>query len=824
MYSVRNVGQVANLSNSQLALIQAPVERKIFLEGPAGVGKTSAGVGRLLHLLDAGVPDRSILVLAPQRTLAAPYTDALRRPTVRAGGQVTVFTVGGLAQRMVDLFWPLIAQEAGFAHPDRPPTFLTLETAQYYMARLVRPLLDRGYFETVVIDRNRLYSQIIDNLNKAAVVGFPHTEIGERLKAAWEGERSQARIYDEAQACATRFRQYCLAHNLLDFSLQVEVFVKYLWSTPAPPGRTSPAPPVYGGAHGQDNLAPSVPGGAQTLCRDYLLETYTHLIVENVEEDTPVAHDLLREWLPHCRSALVICDRQAGYRRFLGADPESARALGDLCDERVTFLDSVVTAPDLQALGARLARSLNRTLPGARGQGSKGPETGDARAALAFAYHRFHPQMLDWVAGEISTLVHDQGVSPGEIVVLAPFLTDALRFSLVNRLERKDVPARSHRPSRALRDEPATRCLLTLAAIAHPHWGICPSRFDVAYALMQAIDGIDLVRAQLLADIVYRVREGAPGLSSFDRINPEMQERLTFMLGGRYERLRVWLEAYVAGSQNTFPAVHEGGAVEQAPRPAAKGEPVPFDHFLSRLFGEVLSQEGGGFHRDYDAGRVAHDLIESVRKFRWVASESLVAESADVASVDAPSVDEVSVVGGPDPSVDAPSVDATSIGKGPGLSADAAPAVEGKPLGQEYIEMVQDGVIAAQYVRSWRLQPGDVVLLAPAYTFLMSNRPVDYQFWLNVGGRGWWERLYQPLTHPYVLSRHWPRDAVWTDADEHETRQEALYRLAQGLIRRCRRKVYLGLSELGEQGNEQKGPLLQAIQRVLRHLPAEAEE
>ena len=35
----------------------------------------------------------------------------------------------------------------------------------------------------------------------------------------------------------------------------------------------------------------------------------------------------------------------------------------------------------------------------------------------------------------------------------------------------------------------------------------------------------------------------------------------------------------------------------------------------------------------------------------------------------------------------------------------------------------------------------------------MSNRPVDYQFWLDVGGRGWFERLYQPLTHPYVLSR-----------------------------------------------------------------------
>ena len=59
--------------------------------------------------------------------------------------------------------------------------FLTLETAQYYMAHLVRPLLEQGYFESVTIDRNRLYSQILDNLNKAAVVGFPHTKIGEMM-------------------------------------------------------------------------------------------------------------------------------------------------------------------------------------------------------------------------------------------------------------------------------------------------------------------------------------------------------------------------------------------------------------------------------------------------------------------------------------------------------------------------------------------------------------------------------------------------------------------------------------------------------------------
>ena len=52
--------------------------------------------------------------------------------------------------------------------------------------------------------------------------------------------------------------------------------------------------------------------------------------------------------------------------------------------------------------------------------------------------------------------------------------------------------------------------------------------------------------------------------------------------------------------------------------------------------------------------------------------------------------------------------------------------------------------------------------------------------------------------------------------DEYAARQEALYCLALGLVRRCRTQIHLGLSELGEQGVEQRGPLLRAIQRVLR--------
>ena len=694
----------------QLAISTASLEGRTFLEGPAGTGKTTAGAGRLQHLLQRGLPGDVVLVWVPQRTLATPYYEALRTTAHLTGWPPTVVTIGGLARRMVDLFWPLIAEEAGFAHPDQPPTFLTLETAQYYMAHLVRPLLDEGFFSAVTIKRARLYSQIIDNLNKAAAVGFPHTEISARLADAGAGDPTQTRIYRDAQDCADRFRLFCLENNLLDFSLQLELFTNHLWTLP--------------------------------LCREHLIDSYRHLIADNLEEDVPVAHDILRSWVPAADSALLIYDQQAGYRRFLGADPDSAYTLAEQCDEQVEFSEQFTTPEPLATLAEQLGVVLRRPDYGPTREPADLETT---RSRLDFEVHSYFPEMLNWIAEKIADLVENEGVPPGEIAVLAPFLPDSLRFSLMYQLENLGIPARSHRPSRALRDEPVAECLLTLAQLAHPEWGFTPSSFDTAYALVQAVAELDLVRAQLLAEALYTITDGEPTLLPFDDVNPEIQGRITYLLGGRYAGLRTWLEAY------------------------RRGPMLELDIFLGRIFGELLSQPGYGFHNDFRAGETTANLIESVQKFRWAVGNILLKE--------------------------------------------------GTPLGKEYIEMVQEGVIAAQYIRSWSLEPEEAVLLAPAYTFLMRNRPVDYQFWLDVGSRGWHERLFQPLTHPYVLSRWWPAGQPWLDAHEVEAEEDALFKLTLGLFNRCREGVFLGLSEMNNQGYAYRGQLLLAIQRALQRLP-----
>ncbi|MCJ7435399.1 MAG: hypothetical protein MUO77_18110, partial [Anaerolineales bacterium] len=496
----------------QRQIIDAPLDAHLFVSGPAGAGKTSAGIARLTRLLDQGVPAEQILVITPQRSLQEPYLDVIRSPFRSAGGEVTPATFGGLARRMVDLFWPIAAEQAGFARPDQPPIFLTLETAQYYMAYIVRPLLDSGYFESVTIDRNRLYSQIIDNLNKSAIIGFPYIEIGARLDSAYFGEPAQRRIYADAQECANRFRSYCLDHNLLDFSLQLDIFANILWH--------------------------------QEIVQDHLKNLYRHLIFDNIEEDGPRAHDIIREWSADFQSTLFIYDEGGGFRYFLGADKDSALSLSELCDQKIELRESFVVSEGIAELDNSLAQAISPAsasvvLPLSLEE--KTSDEGDKTSAFSIIQSRFYPELLNVIANEVKQLI-DSGIPPSEIVILAPYLSDALRFSLTHRLETLQIPWRTHRPSRSLRNEPASHALLTLAALAHPHWNIRPPKFDVAYALMQSLQGLDLIRAQLLTEIVYRQRDFS--LAAFDQIKPEMQERITFSIGERYSTLRNWINEY----------------------------------------------------------------------------------------------------------------------------------------------------------------------------------------------------------------------------------------------------------------------------------------
>ncbi|HLA42514.1 MAG TPA: hypothetical protein VJZ27_03705, partial [Aggregatilineales bacterium] len=555
-----------------------------------------------------------------------------------------------------------------------------------------------GYFDSISLDRPRLIAQVLNNLSAAAVNGFVLEEVTQRLISSWSGHSSRLPVYRAAMEAAQGFRHYCLQHVLLDFSLQIEFFMRHLV--------------------------------LQEEYIHYAHSTYRYLIMDNAEENFPVTLDFINGLWQSLDDGLVVYDRDAGFRVFLGASPEQAYSLKSVCDD-VVETDTIFHQDQSVANLADAVRhnfSDDATLP----EYDVSPLN-----AFTIAYKTFYPEMVDWIGSTVIQLVRS-GVSPREIVILAPFLGDSLRFSLYNQLELAKIPFVSHRPSRAIRDEPAARAVLTFMKLAYPAWEELPPRSDVAQMFVEFIDGLDPIRAELLAQIVYKPNRD---LSSFDVINAQMQSRITYSVGERYEKLRLWIEAF-----------HQEAAA------------TPPDHFMRRIF-DLVSQPGYRFHVNLDAGRVVSQLIDSANHFRDV-----------ILHEDIQNWDDVAV---------------------------------------EYIKLVGDGVLASVNLPSWLDEHQEAVFIAPATTFLMRNRFVDYQFWVDVGSNSWFERLEQPVTHPYVLRREYPAGKPWTDEDEVNAQTAVMEHLLLGLMRRCRKQLFLGFADLGEQGFEQRGPLLRLFNRVL---------
>src|SRR5258708_16531266 len=384
----------------------------------------------------------------------------------------------------------------GFGPAEREPIFLNIETAQYYMARVAESHIRTGRFDGVNMAPPRIISQILDNLHKAAILRFPLDEVAERLTMAW-GERHSSRppVYAAAAELAGEFRAYCLEHNLLDFSLSIETLDRILYK----------------------DLKFTIGYFAR----------YDYLISDNLEEDNPSAHDFIRWLMPHLTGALLLHDTDGGFRIFLGADPDSAYDLRTLCDTLLTRDQPYGASPALVALGDEFNRSIGPALT----QPSQ-PVTADPMTAFEFEFHQYYPQMVEWTAARIIALVKEHHVEPRQIAVLAPYLSDSLRFGLTYRLNVAGIATLSHRPSRALRDEPVTRALLTLTTLAHPTWAGKPPAADVADMFSMVIAGLDPVRARLLTSIVYRPASGE--LTPFTIINTEMQTRISFVVGDRY--------------------------------------------------------------------------------------------------------------------------------------------------------------------------------------------------------------------------------------------------------------------------------------------------
>lgn len=553
-----------NLTSLQREAVDAG--GSIYLFGPAGTGKTIALQRRLLRLLAEGEPAYTILTIVTEPEHRAAYLAAVDEFAQGPYADLTISRYETLAQGMVELFWPLVARGAGFERPFIPPTFLSYDQAQILMWDIVAPLLAGGSFNNLRLRPQQIVSQLLDTLNRAALNALSLEEAISRQSSTWQGEPERRFQLEDAATAARAFRLRCLANSMLDLSLTVEVFDTQLVRHPE--------------------------------FQRYFRERYRHLIVDNLEEQTPAGQNLVTGLMDGMQTTAVAGDEYGGYKRFLAADPHGAEAMRGRFSRVFSFDDSFVTPTEptkvpIERLAAQVEDYLMHTHP---------PAAGAEERILQVIGGRYRREMVANLVPALHRLVYEEGIPPREIAIIVPYLDGALRHMLTGALHEAGLPFRQLRRRTSPREEPRVRAWLTWLALAHPGWNVRPTPYDVAEALTLSIHDLDPARAQLVAEKLYRPNE--PELTAAEFLSKAVAGRIGADNLQRVEALRLWLQ------ENT----HRDN----------------IDTFLHRLFTELLTRPQFQPQPDLAGAAVLDWLVRSATRFRKAAPRLGLLTEADV--------------------------------------------------------------------------------------------------------------------------------------------------------------------------------------------------
>lgn len=529
-----------------------------FLRGQAGTGKTTALLYRLLRLLEQGESPYAILVLVAEASDRHRIADFLRAQGLEALPDLRLTTFTYLARDMVQQFWPLVARPAGFERPSHPPTYIHYDMAQLLMWRIVREMMDGGAFADLLMRPQRIVSQILDTLNRAALNRLSLQEAEQRQIQSWGGDPADARHLRQAGEAARVFREHCRQNNLLDVSLAVRVFDTQLLQHPE--------------------------------FHRYFGERFRHLLVDNLEEQTAAGQQFVGSLLDALQTASLVYDEGGGYKQLLSADPSGARRLEARCEQTFLFTQQFVSSAPM----VHLANALERHLL-ARGSQGDVSDAGEVHlateAVLDVARGRYRHEMAQNAVQRLAAYLAQYNVSPDEAAIISPGLDGTLRFTLSAALRNYELPFSLRRRRSSPRDEPLVRAWLTWLALAHPSWQRPPPPYDVAEALALSIKGLDPARAELLASALYDPAQGA--LMPVDTLSPEWVERAGAQQVAAVETLRLWLEAH---------------------------EPLALGDFLQQL--QELLQTRADFeaHEDQGAPALAHWMVDLAARLQQSAA------------------------------------------------------------------------------------------------------------------------------------------------------------------------------------------------------------
>lgn len=462
--------------------------KKIY-QGPTGSGKTTMLLNQYMEIGKKTGTDKC-LVFVKNASSVGNWREKI---TLKKMGLLNIYTYFGFVRKEIIDYWPWIEEKLTGGYTSIDPTFMNVETSHYLMSKYVDK--NRKYkevFDYINATSPQIAVQLIDNLNQAAMNNLSFEQLKERLQSWAADDTEKIMVLNEAIDIMKNFRNFCIDNRIIDYSLMVDLYNKYLLNN--------------------------------KKYLQYLKDYYNYLFVDDLEKTVPAAQKLLLYMLKNTTKAFMSFNPEEVINKFFGGNAELARNIFfPLC--KVVKLEESYTS---SVAARKLANSIYQTVWKSKPLVDHGFIKGEIDTEL-------RGDMLLKTAARIVELL-DQGVRPDQIALIAPVVDKVMEFTLKRYFTKRGYSFINMTRSKRLVDVPFSQALITLTLLGNPEWNTQITYSSLQQTLSLVIK-LDAIRSAVLTDEIFRNNMVLPDLDDID-----IRSRIGFDNSTKYDYLKGWLE------------------------------------------------------------------------------------------------------------------------------------------------------------------------------------------------------------------------------------------------------------------------------------------
>ncbi|MGV8981523.1 hypothetical protein [Clostridium sp.] len=467
-------------------------QKCILVKGNSASGKTTLATTKYRNMIEnENIKSSNILCLFMNRYQNITWTKNMIFNTT---SEIRKSSYYGFIRRELSLYWPYVVENCKEIKINMlKPEFASFDATNYAMKALVEHFRKaKGYFQDITSTSSKIASDLIANINNAALSLVPFDEIGTRLYNSLEVKDFLVKeTYNQLDEVTRYYISKLLSNGVVDYGLSFYLYNNYLLHD----------------------------------LRYTSINNIKYLIVDDIDEASPAEQEIVFKIINKVDRAYLFYNPSGGLCSYYGANTDYFKSKLNIeyheitldnhfcCNDDFIKLASVI---ENRAHNSYMEDKINEDVP-----------------AFIDMSSQLRSEMVQKILLKVEELLN-QGLMPKDIAIICPFNDFILSYELHKKAKVLNILVMEASSKNRFIDNEYLHPLIVLAVLCNNYKSIRLTKEDYKnfFSFMLRLDAI---RSSLLP---LAQESGLQDLST------EIEDRVGIDAVGKYNELRQWIENY----------------------------------------------------------------------------------------------------------------------------------------------------------------------------------------------------------------------------------------------------------------------------------------